>query len=222
MILKEIGDNPLDFFMRYYMRVTDVVKNKHNDKYSVFIDGDFAFSLSMSDILFFKLDIGNEISEKTYTYINNEVVLIKAKNRAVSFLGASKKTEKAVYDKLKECGYAEEISMQVIDDLKKYGYINDLDYARSYIEDRLRLNPKGKYVLKMELKQKGVQDKTIDRAIDEAEIDECYYIKQLILKKRIDVYDMDDKENKKLYDFLMRRGYSYGIIKETIKNFDEI
>ena len=204
------------------MRVTDVVKNKHNDKYSVFIDGDFAFSLSMSDILFFKLDIGNEISEKTYTYINNEVVLIKAKNRAVSFLGASKKTEKAVYDKLKECGYAEEISMQVIDDLKKYGYINDLDYARSYIEDRLRFNPKGKYVLKMELKQKGVQDKTIDRAIDEAEIDECYYIKQLILKKRIDVYDMDDKENKKLYDFLMRRGYSYGIIKETIKNFDEI
>ena len=204
------------------MLVTDVVKNKHNDKYSVFIDGDFAFSLSMGDILFFKLEEGNEVSQKTYDYIKNEVVLIKAKNRAASFLGSSKKTEKAVFDKLIESGYDEEICEKVVEELKNYGYINDLDYALSFIEDRLRLNPKGIYGLKTELRQKGVKDSVIEKAIDMAEIDESIYIKQLIIKKRFDLQDMDEKEKKKLYDFLLRRGFSYGIIKDTIKNFDDI
>ena len=36
------------------------------------------------------------------------------------------------------------------------------------------------------------------------------------------VNPMDEKEKKKLYDFLLRRGFSYGIIKDTIKNFDDI
>ncbi len=204
------------------MKVTDIVKNKHNDKYSVFIDGDFAFSLAMSDILFFKLDIGNSVSDKTYNYINNEVVLIKAKNRAASFLGSSKKTEKAVYDKLEECGYSEDICAKVIEELKKYGYIDDMDYAESYISDRLKLNPRGRYALKMELRQKGVKDSIIERALDNAQIDESIYIKQLIIKKRYDIHDMDEKEKKKLFDFLLRRGFSYGIIKDTIKNFDDI
>ncbi len=210
------------FFKGGKMQVTDIVKNKHNDKYSVFVDGDFAFSLSMGDIAFFKLAEGSEISEKTYNYIKNEIVLIKAKNRAASFLGSSKKTEKAVFDKLVESGYDEEICEKVIDELKKYGYINDMDYALSYIEDRLKLNPKGRYALKMELRQKGVKDSIIEKALDKAEIDESIYIKQLILKKRFDIENMDDKEKKKLYDFLLRRGFSYGIIKDTIKNFDDI
>ncbi len=204
------------------MHVTDVVKNKHNDKYSVFIDGDFAFSLSMGDIMFFKLEQGNEVSKKTFEYIKNEVVLIKAKNKAASFLGSSKKTEKTVFDKLTESGYAQDICEKVVEELKSYGYINDLDYALSYIEDRLRLNPKGSYGLKMELRQKGVKDSIIEKAIDMSEIDESIYIKQLIIKKRFDLQDMDEKEKKKLYDFLLRRGFSYGIIKDTIKNFDDI
>ena len=181
------------------MLVTDVVKNKHNDKYSVFIDGDFAFSLSMGDILFFKLEEGNEVSQKTYDYIKNEVVLIKAKNRAASFLGSSKKTEKAVFDKLIESGYDEEICEKVVEELKNYGYINDLDYALSFIDDRLRLNPKGIYGLKTELRQKGVKESVIEKAIDMAEIDESIYIKQLIIKKRFDLQDMDETEEPEDY-----------------------
>lgn len=204
------------------MTVTDIVKNKNNEKYSVFVDGDFAFSITEADIAFFGFEIGKEITESKYNFIKEEVILTKAKNRAVAFLGGAKKTEKAVYDKLAECGYDEDVCLTVLEELKKYGYVDDLDYARSFIEDRLRLNPKGKYALKMELKQKGVSDALANLALEEAEIDESVYIKQLINKKRVDVHNMDEREHKKLVDFLLRRGYSYGIIKDTIKNFDDI
>lgn len=203
------------------MIITDIVQNKSNDKFSVFVDDEFAFSLAKSDIVFFKLDIGEEISEKKFKYIYDEVVMIKAKNRAAKFLGASKKTEKAVYDKLIESGFDEDVCEKVIADLKKYGYVDDYDYALTYIGDRIRLNPRSAFAIKTELRQKGVKDSIINSALEEAGIDEIGDIKRLIEKKTGGVDDLDDRERKRLIDFLMRRGYSYGKIKEAITHFDD-
>ena len=109
------------------MIITDIVQNKSNEKFSVFVDDEFAFSLAKSDIVFFKLDVGEEISEKKFKYIYDEAVMTKAKNRAAKFLGASKKPEKAVRDKLTESGFDEDVCEKVIDELKKYGYVDDYD-----------------------------------------------------------------------------------------------
>ena len=201
------------------MIITDIVQNKSNEKFSVFVDDDFAFSLAKSDIVFFKLDIGEEISEKKFKYIYDEVIMIKAKNRAAKFLGASKKPEKAVRDKLTESGFDEDVCEKVIEELKKYGYVDDYDYALSYINDRIRLNPRSSYAIRTELRQKGVKDSVITEALEEADIDETSGIKRLIEKKTGGDLDMDEKEKKRLIDFLMRRGYSYGKIKEAINHF---
>ena len=201
------------------MIITDIVQNKSNEKFSVFVDDEFAFSLAKSDIVFFKLDVGEEISEKKFKYIYDEVVMIKAKNRAVKFLGASKKPEKAVRDKLTESGFDMDVCEKVIDELKKYGYVDDYDYALNYINDRVRLNPRSACAIRTELRQKGIKDSVITEAIEEADIDEISGIKRLIEKKTGGDLDMDKKEKKRLIDFLMRRGYSYGRIKEAINHF---
>ena len=201
------------------MIITDIVQNKSNEKFSVFVDDEFAFSLAKSDIVFFKLDVGEEISEKKFKYIYDEVIMIKAKNRAAKFLGASKKPEKAVRDKLTESGFDEDVCEKVIDELKKYGYVDDYDYALSYINDRVRLNPRSAYAIRMELRQKGVKDSVISEALEEADIDETGGIKRLIEKKTGGDLDLDEKEKKRLIDFLLRRGYSYGKIKEAINHF---
>ena len=201
------------------MIITDIVQNKSNEKFSVFVDDEFAFSLAKSDIVFFKLDVGEEISEKKFKYIYDEVIMTKAKNRAAKFLGASKKPEKAVRDKLTESGFDEDVCEKVIDELKKYGYVDDYDYALSYINDRVRLNPRSAYAIRMELRQKGVKDSVITEALEEADIDETGGIKRLIEKKTGGDLDLDEKEKKRLIDFLLRRGYSYGKIKEAINHF---
>ena len=201
------------------MIITDIVQNKSNEKFSVFVDDEFAFSLAKSDIVFFKLDVGEEISEKKFKYIYDEVIMTKAKNRAAKFLGASKKPEKAVRDKLTESGFDEDVCEKVIEELKKYGYVDDYDYALSYINDRVRLNPRSAYAIRMELRQKGVKDSVITEALEEADIDETGGIKRLIEKKTGGDLDLDEKEKKRLIDFLLRRGYSYGKIKEAINHF---
>ena len=113
------------------MTVTDI-KQQKNDKsrYSVYIDGNYEFSLIMEDILYFRLKIGEPISEETYRYITETTLYIKAQNTALKFLGYKMRTEKELLDKLIKEQYSEEIIARVMEFLIKYDYINDREYCR--------------------------------------------------------------------------------------------
>ena len=70
------------------MIVTEIKQQKKDkSRYSVYIDGEFAFGLIMDDILYFKLKEGEEIPEEKYRYIMDTTVYIKAQDAAVSYLG---------------------------------------------------------------------------------------------------------------------------------------
>ena len=198
------------------MIVTEIKQNKNDKtKYSVFVDGQFVFSLVMADILYFHIKVGEEIPEQTFRFISRELLYEKAQKKALSYLGSLKRTEWDVRKKLESEGYTEEVCQRVMDFLKEYRYVDDLDYASSFIQDRLRFNPKSKYGMKQELRQKGVCDEVIDQALEQADIDEVQYAKELLAKKISGQGELSDKEKKKAFDFLLRRGYSYGIIKDA-------
>ncbi|MFA5821406.1 MAG: regulatory protein RecX, partial [Candidatus Gracilibacteria bacterium] len=65
-----------------------------------------------------------------------------------------------------------EVIAKVIGRLEELNYLNDEEYARSYISDRVRFRPKGKFLLKRELTKKGVAKELIEKTIDSLEIDE--------------------------------------------------
>lgn len=198
------------------MIITAITQQKHHpERYSVFIDNQFAFGLIMQDIAYFKLKEGEEIAQQKYDFIKNELVYIKAQDVALYYIGYKMRTESEVRKKLLEKEFTEDIIERVIDFLIKYHYIDDEAYCISYIKQRLRLNPKGKYVLKMELKQKGIKESIICRTLEELDIDEFSDIVKLLEKKCYDLEDIDEKEKKRLILFLQRRGYSYDIIKEA-------
>ena len=93
------------------------------------------------------------------------------------------RTEKEVLDKLIKEQYSEEIIARVMEFLIKYDYINDREYCRRYIKETLKLRPKGIYMIKSELKAKGIDEDTADEALEEAQIDELYVAEMLLEKK---------------------------------------
>lgn len=204
------------------MTVTDI-KQQKNDKsrYSVYIDGNYEFSLIMEDILYFRLKIGEPISEETYRYITETTLYIKAQNTALKFLGYKMRTEKEVLDKLIKEQYSEEIIARVMEFLIKYDYINDREYCRRYIKETLKLRPKGIYMIKSELKAKGIDEDMADEALEEAQIDELGVAEMLLEKKYEGFAEMDQKELTRVYGYLQRRGFSFGIIKEAVAELAE-
>lgn len=202
------------------MLVTAIEQQKKDpSRYSVFIDGVFSFGLILADIQYFKIEEGKEISQETYDYIMDTIVYIKAQEVALRYIGYQMRIGYEVERKLKQEDFSEEIVARVMEFCTKYHYIDDLAYAKAYIKQRQRLNPKGKYVLQGELKQKGVKDSLIQIALEEAEemdiLNEAEAAYHILTKKVRNLDNIDEKQKKRLWGFLQRRGYSYDIIKEA-------
>ena len=62
------------------MIITDIKKQvKDTERYSIYIDNKFVFGLSGVDVLYYRLKIGNEISQEKYDEILDNVIYEKAK-----------------------------------------------------------------------------------------------------------------------------------------------
>ncbi len=201
------------------MTVTKIEQQKKDKKrYSVYIDGEFAFGLIMEDILYFKIKEGYELPQEKYDYIMDTTVYIRAQDTAARYLGYKMRTKREVAEKLKDSGYSKSICERVLQSLEKYDYINDDIYCKKYIKETLRLRPKGKFLIRQELKLKGIDEEIVDKAIENAEIDESEIAKNLLMKKYEDFAHMDNKELSRVYGFLQRKGFSYGVIKEAVSD----
>ncbi|QQS39875.1 MAG: RecX family transcriptional regulator [Acidobacteriota bacterium] len=142
-------------------------------------------------------------------------------DRAVNLLTFKPRSEEELRTRLLEKPWTNaEIVEDVIVKLKKYGYIDDDDYAKGFAVSKLKQKPVGRYRLQQELKRKKLDEKTIEGALDEAfeEIPEEDLIERAIEKRiRVRGEPRDRAEKKKLFDHLARLGFGYDLIRESIE-----
>lgn len=204
------------------MLVTAITQQKRDPgRYNIFLDGEYAFSLPMQDILYFKLKEGQEAAEETIDYIQSSLLYIKAQDTALHYIGYKMRTVQEIRRKLTEKEFPEDVTERVLLFLEKYGYADDREYCRKYIKETLRLKPKGSYAIKAELKQRGIAENLIAEALAETELDEAGDALFWLRKKTKGVYPTEQKEKKRVYDFLLRKGYSYSVIAEALRQMEE-
>jgi regulatory protein len=203
------------------MMITSVKRNKKNkDRLSVFVDDEFAFSISEDDYLSLNLYEKSEIAEETIEYIKNTVNFNEAKARAVRYLSLQIRTEKEVRDKLESEGYNRECISRVIDELKAIGYINNELYAQKYVYDRSKLSPMSKRMMKLKLMSKGIPEETADEVLADWKAEDTDVARNLV-RKKFGKYDLkDEKIIKKAYRFLAHRGFNRDTIREVLREFD--
>lgn len=137
------------------------------------------------------------------------------------FLSYRQRSEKEVRDKLKERKAAPEIIEQIVLFLKEQKFIDDGEFARSWIRSRKNFRIKSKKAIKMELLKKGIDTEIVEGALqgdDDVEgiNDKEQAIK--LVKKRVLRYKGLPREEiyKKLSGFLARRGFGWETIKASI------
>ena len=99
----------------------------------VFVDDNNSFLLYKGEMRKYHIEPDMELEDETYREIL-EVLYKRAKERALYLLDDSYKTEKQIRDKLKGGCYPESIINNVIIYLTEYGLVDDLRYAKLYIE----------------------------------------------------------------------------------------
>lgn len=200
------------------MTITKIEKQVNNQKrYSIYIDEKFAFGVSEEDLIYFKLKENSDITEQRYNYIMEYVIYTKAKDKAYKFLGYKARSEKEVRDKLTKENYPQEIIDRIIELFKHYNYINDENYTKAYINNRIKFKPRAKRMLKYELAQKGIDSDTIENIIDSSNIDETDIAINLLQKKLKNKKDIEQKEKQRIYNYMLRRGFDYETINKAFK-----
>jgi regulatory protein len=200
------------------MTITKIEKQKNSQKrYSIYMDGEFKFGLAEQDLLYFKFKEGTDITLERYNYIMEYILYTKAKDKAYRYLGYKARTEKELTDKLIEQQYPQEIITRIIEQFKDYGYINDQSYVVSHINNRVKYKPMAKKMLKYELIQKGVARDIIDDTVENFNINELNMAIELLQKKVKAKTQMDEKEIKRAYNYLLRRGFDYDTVNKAFK-----
>lgn len=166
-----------------------------------------------SEVILYKGEIrklgiqeGCVITDEVYHKIIDEILGQRAIKRAMHLLERQDRTERQLYDKLKENGYPEVCIEFAISYVKRYHYIDDFRYASAYI--RYRQEKKSRQKLKLELQAKGIARDVIEEALEEEYVsDDQKKILELLQKRRYSFENADTAEQRKNYQFLLRRGF---------------
>jgi len=198
------------------MKITQLKQQvKRADRFSIFIDNKYSFSLSTEELLTAKLHVGLELSSSQLSDMVklSENSLVKA--QCYHFLSYRLRSKWEMETYLKRKGHSPGIIEDTIKYLIDKKLVDDNEFANRWIENRLLLKPTSINILKLELKQKHINSEIINSALKDHEIDELPIINQLIEKKR---QQSKYQDNIKLMQFLARRGFSYDLIKRALNN----
>jgi regulatory protein len=178
---------------------------KNAKRVSVYLDGQYYCGLDLQTVVKNRLKVGLSLEESELIDIQRESEFSACYNSALNLISKSVKTEKEVSDKLIKKGYLKEIVEEVIEKVKSYGFIDDKNYAERYVSTYK--NVKGKRLIALELKKKGVSEKDYKEILDETDSQQetAYNLAVKYLKNKA----IDEKTIRKCYNYLLSRGFSY-------------
>lgn len=142
----------------------------------------------------------------------------RAINYAFLLLKFRLRSEKELFQRLKDKKFDIATIKKTLSFLKEKGFVNDEDFACAWIESRLK-KPFGLKRIKQELKLKGIANEIIDKQI--SRIKENYSEEELVLeiaRNRLNkLKDLDaQKAKRRVFAYLARRGYSPEVICEAL------
>jgi regulatory protein len=145
----------------------------------------------------------------------------KTLTRAFRLLAAKSRSVSELRERLREKEWAgEEVVERVIARVQELGYLSDEKFAESFVNSRLSVRPLGRQRLRRELQKRKVSAKVAEQALDEVltERSEESLIDHAIEKRlRLRGLPSSPVETKKLYDHLLRLGFSYDLVMRKVK-----
>lgn len=145
----------------------------------------------------------------------------KTMERALRLLSFKPRTIAQMRERLLEKEWAQaEIVDQVIERLKELGYLNDEQFAASYASSRLTVRPLGRTRLRRDLQNKKLPNQITEQALDDVYADgaeEGLIDRAIAKRQRLKGPPQTPEEVKKLFDYLMRRGFNYSLVMRKVR-----
>ena len=193
------------------MKITKY-KKMSNNKYKVFLDNNENIVLHENIILKYNLLLTKEIDDLEEIKKDNNNYLIY--DKVLKYISIKMRCESEIRAYLKKNEIDSKLIDEIVEKLKKQGFINEKLYVKSYILDKTRLNNIGPNKIKNELIKLNIDNNIIEEELNNINKEELNITLEKLIDKKIKsnrTYAGDVLKQKLLNDFINK-----GYIKEDI------
>jgi regulatory protein len=197
--------------------ITDLKFSKRSQGWvHVYLNQQFAFTVDLIDAA--ALSIGQIVDARLANRMRGKHELRSAYICAIRYLGPRHRSRREMVQYLSvRRRFGRETVNTTIERLGEEGYLNDKEFARLFVESRIRSRPRSCALLRQELSQKGIDDEVIVAVLEGVD-DE--YLAWRSIEKKLNQWDKRDPATfkKRMISFLQRRGFSLGVAMRAYRH----
>jgi len=195
--------------------ITSLKAQKRNpERVNVYLGGRYAFSLAAIEAA--RLRRGQVLSDEDIEGLKERDSFEKAHDHALRFLSYRPRSEAEMRRYLQSKAVSPTIEEEVIEHLTRAKLLDDLAFARYWVENRESFKPRGLRMLRYELYQKGLSEDTIAQALADLNEEESAY--QVALQRGRKLAHLDQVSfRKKLGAYLLRRGFPHEVVNLAVE-----
>lgn len=183
------------------------------------MDGKFAFGIDLENYMKLNIKVEDEYSDEEIEKIIKKAEFQKTYDKLLRYATLRPRSKKEIDLWLRKKKVHESIHKSLFNRLKRLELLDDKKFAAWWVEQRMSFRPRGKRALYSELRQKGIDRKTIDEILSNIKLDEVKIASKILQSKLYRWKNLKGFEKrKKMSDFLARRGFSWEVVKKVLNN----
>lgn len=195
------------------MKITNIKQQvKRTDRYSVFIDGQYAFSLSEGALLEQGIASGQDLADDEVKRLKAESGADKAYGNALRYAAMRPRSKWELQTYLQRKQVEEPVAQHIMQRLQALDLVNDAAFASAWVANRRLLKNTSKRKLRLELMQKHVPEGIINDVLKDDEATDRQVLRELVEKKMARYPDRT-----KFMQYLARQGFGYDDIKAVLE-----
>lgn len=202
--------------------ITDFKPQKNQKRLNIYLDNKFGFGLDLENFVVLGLKINQELSDSEVEKIVKKAEFQKTFDKLLRFSMVRPRSEKEIKDYFRRKKIHESIHDELFNRLNRLKLIDDVKFAKWWVDQRLAFKSKSKKDLKYELRAKGINSEIVENILDDSEIDELKIARELIKKKEYRWTKFEEKvRRQKIISYLSGKGFGWDIISKitgTIAN----
>ena len=189
-------------------------QKRNKDRVNVYLDGAFGFGLAAVEAS--RLRVGQTLSDDEIVELQMRDDIERAYERALNYLSYRPRSRAEVRRNLRKKDLEDQLIDVVVGRLTRAGLLDDEEFAKYWVDNRARFNPRGLRGLRYELRQKGVSHEVIEEALTAFDVRDAARKVADAGARRLSQEAPPDFR-RKLKAYMARRGFSYARIKPLVE-----
>lgn len=201
-------------------------QKKHKRRFSIFSNDEFILGVHEDVLIRSGLRTGDQLDKKRLEELESAEESSLARESALRLLSRRQHSEKELRTKLLEREFDPSVVDSLLSDFRNLDLLNDRRFAAACVHDILMKRPSGTRHIKQQLRLKGVNETIVEEILKEQfGRDSELSLAREAAAKHMRRYRVSGKkierlkQQKRLADFLARRGFDWETVSSVVKEF---